>query len=390
MPSPFRFLRAGPPPPKVAFLSDALFFTRTAAVTKGATPTEAAAQLELAVEGMSPFPLAQLYYGWFWRPGAEHALVFASYRRRFTTEQTAEWEGAEVVLPAFAAVLGAEVEGATTIMLNAAEGITAVHWADSRVPDKVVFRPVAPDASEDDRAMVRDTLLREFGGSKKVIDLQSPLAPDSSASDGEIIFRGDEFEARLPASVASALDVRDKAELAALRNARRRDVMLWRVALGCAAALMLLGVGEFALSGGRAWHGVRLRLYTAQKPLVDKIAAVHELTNRIEDLATKRLLPLEMVTQVVGENNERIPADIQFTKVYADQIRGLYTLTIEGKTENAPQVNAYEATLRNLPAVQSAAATFLQVNGPRAQFSIIVTFKPGALAPTGTAVVSSK
>src|SRR5438128_8763264 len=100
----FDTLRAGPPPPKVALLPDALFFSRAVAITHGATPAEAAAQIELALEGISPFPLAQLFYGWFWVPGAEHAFVSASYRRRFTTDQAATWSDAELVLPAFAAL----------------------------------------------------------------------------------------------------------------------------------------------------------------------------------------------------------------------------------------------------------------------------------------------
>jgi hypothetical protein len=395
MPSPFRFLRAGPPPPKVALLSDALFFTRSVPVTKGATPAQAATELELALEGIAPFPLAQLYYGWFWTPGAERALVFASYRRRFTAEQTAEWDQAELVLPAFAAVLGADVEAATTIVLNAPDGMTAVHWGDANVPDRIIFRPIAPEEANGDRDRVKEQLLREIGGSRKVIELESPLAPDASGSDSEIVFRGGDFVSRLPATVVTAIDVRDKNELAALRNARRRDIMLWRVALGCVALLFLLAAGVLALCGGRGWQGVRLLQYTAQKPLVDKIESKHELTTRIEDLATKRLLPLEMVTQVVGENNERIPADIQFTRVQAviDErapARGLYTLYIDGKTENAPQVNAYEATLKNLPAVQSAEAKLTQVSGLRATFTITVTFKPGALNPTATTMASSK
>src|SRR5438874_170651 len=93
------FLRSGPPPPKVALLPDALFFTRAVAIAAGATSAEAAAQVELALEALSPFPLAQLYYGSFWVPGAEHAFVFAAYRRRFTAEQTAAWTEAEYVLP---------------------------------------------------------------------------------------------------------------------------------------------------------------------------------------------------------------------------------------------------------------------------------------------------
>jgi hypothetical protein len=390
MPSPFRFLRAGPPPPRVALLPDALFFTRSVPVTKGATSAEAAAQLELALEGIAPFPLAQLYYGWFWVPGSEHALAFAAYRRRFTAEQTEAWERAELVIPAFAAVLGAEVGKATTIVLNAEDGLTAAHWGDSVVPDRIEFRPLELEATDDERARAREELLRGMGGSRKVIELESPLPADSGASDREIVFRQGEFVSRLPASTTAGLDVRDKADLATLRNARRRDVGLWRLALGCAAVLLILGLGEVALTGGRAWLGVRERLYAAQKPRDDRIESVDNLTTRINDLATKRLLPLEMVTQVVGENNERIPSDLQFTRVHADQAGGLYTLFIDGKTENAPQVNAYEAALKNLPAVQNAVAKITQYSGSRATFAITVTFKPGALNPTGATVVSSK
>ena len=119
MSSPLSLLRAGPPPPKVALLPDSAFFTRVVGVTAGASPAEAVSQIELALEGLAPFPLSQLYYGWFWRPGTETALLFAAYRRRFTAEQVAEWEGAELVLPAFAAALGAEVEPATTLLRNA-------------------------------------------------------------------------------------------------------------------------------------------------------------------------------------------------------------------------------------------------------------------------------
>lgn len=390
MASPFRFLRAGPPPPRVALLPDALFFIRSVSVTKGATPAEAASQAELALEGVAPFPLAQLYYGSFWVQGAANALVFASYRRRFTSEQVASWEGAELVLPAFAAVLAAEVEPGATIMLDSVEGVTAVHWSDSRVPTNVVFRPVAPEAPLEERTRVRDELLREIGGSKKVIDLDSPLEADSSASDREIIFQAGDLESRLPAGTASSIDVRDKGELAALRSARQRDIILWRVALGCAAALLLLVVGEFALVGGRSWQSVRERQYKREKPLVDKIEAMADVTTRIQDLVTKRLLPLEMVTQVVGENNERIPGDLQFTRVHAEKSQGLYSLFIEGKTENQPQVNAYEATLKNLPTVQSAEARITQTRNLSATFNIQVTFKPGVLNPTSPTVVSAR
>lgn len=387
--SPLRLLRAGPPPPRVVLLPDALFFTRVVPVTPGATPAEAATQVELAIESVSPFPLAQLYYGSFWRPGQEHALVFAAYRRRFTTEQTEAWAGAELVLPTFAALLGAEVAPATTVVVYAADTVTALHWSDAGWPARMEVVPLPPEATDDDRARARDALLRGLAGSKQVVELAAPPAADSAASDHEVVFRAGGLVSRLSTSAAAAMDVRDKTELALLRSSHRRDVMLWRVALGALAALFLLGVGELALMGGQAWQQVRVRQFTAQKPLVDRISGEHRLTNRIEDFATKRLLPMEMLTQVVGENLERKPAEIQFTRISADQGVGLYTLIIEARTNNPAQVNAYEATLKNLPSVQSAEAKFGQVGGDRATFTLTVVFKPDALKPTATTVAAT-
>lgn len=389
--SPLRLLRAGPPPPRVALLPDAQFFTRLVPVTAGATPAEAAVQIELALEGVSPFPLSQLHYGWHWRPGRAQALVFAAYRRRFTLEQKEAWQGAELVLPAFAAVLGAELAPATTVLLPGADALTAVHWGDAGMPERVEAISFPPETTDEDRARQREALLRDLGGSKQVIELAAPPVADGAGGDQEVVFRAGDVESRLPAAVAAAMDVRDKAELALLRGARRRDVLLWRVALGAVAALVLLGLGELALMGGRAWEDVRRRQYAAQKPQVDRIAGVHALTNRIEDFATKRLLPLEMLTQLVGftQDLERKPGEILFTRVTADQVVGLNTLVIEARTTNPAQVNAYEAALRALPVVQSAVATFGQVGGDRATFTLTVVFKPDTLKPNATAVAAT-
>ncbi|MBI4624856.1 MAG: hypothetical protein HY736_16775 [Verrucomicrobia bacterium] len=375
--SPLGFLRAGPPPPNVALLPDALFFTRPVPIAAGATPAETAAQVELALEAVSPFPLAQLYYGWFTAPGAEHAFVFAAYRRRFTVDQTAAWGGAELVMPGFAAVLGTSVEPATTIVLAAPEGVTAVHWETPRVPSAVLCRPVEPDATDEDRARVRGELLRAIGESKTVIDVAAPLTPEPAKSDREVVFRSGDFISRLPIAAGAALDVRDKGELAAFRRARQRDVLLWRVMLGCAAALLLLAVGEFALLGGKAWQKVRVAKLNAQKPLVDKIKNSDALARRIDELATKRLLPFEMITILDGGR----PGEITFTRVVASTQTGIYMLTVDATATNAGQVSVYRSALEKLPSCEKVEIRNLQTRGDTATFTLVVTFKPEAIAP---------
>lgn len=382
--SPLSFLRAGPPPPKVALLPDALFFTRAVPISPGATAAEAAAQVELALEAAAPFPLAQLYYGWYWPPGAERAFVYAAYRRRFTTEQAAAWAEAELVLPASVALFGVPVEPATTLLLSEPEGLTAVHWEAAPVPAKVLFRPLDPEATEEDRARVRDDLLRALGGSKAVIDLVAPPQAEPARSDREVVFRAGELVSRLPAGVAAATDVRDKADLAALRAARRRDVVLWRLAVGCAAALLVLGLAELALVGGKAWQRVRVAQFSARRPAVDKIKASAELANRIDDLVNKRLLPLEMVTAIVGtDDNKRRPDEIYLTRVWTSPGDGLLTLRVEAQTTNSALIPAYESKLRALPEVEDVKVDILPGQGDR--FQLVVRFKPDQIKPTPSA-----
>jgi hypothetical protein len=384
-------LRAGPPPPKVALLPDGLFFTRALPVAAGATSAEAAVQVELALEALSPFPIAQLFYGYFWTPGAETAFAFAAYRRRFTSDQIAAWTGAELVLPAFAALLGAAVKPATTVILTSAEGLTAIHWENGSVPASVLFRPFpatvegAPEADpahiDATRAQLRDELIRAAGGSHTVIDLTAAPVADPARSDREVTFRSAELVSHVNATAIAALDVRDKGELAALRAARRRDVLLWRVALGCAAALLLLAVAEFGLIGGRAWQKVRDTQFRTQKPLVEKIMTSDALARRIDDLATKRLLPWEMMMAVIGENKAILPKEIYFGRVYTTPGAGIYSLSIDAQTTNVGTISVYSTALKARPGIENVETRGLQARGDNATFTLVITFKPDVIKP---------
>jgi hypothetical protein len=358
-----------------------MFFTRLIPVNTGPGSSDIRAQVELALESIAPFPLNQLYYGWFARPGGAEAFVFAAYRRRFTADQVAAAEGAELVIPGFAALFGAEVEPSTTVIMREDEGLTAVHWDDPTMPSKVLFRPLAPEADDEERARVRRELLTSVGGTKAVIDLDGLPIPDASKTDREIVFRSGDFVSQLPVALTSAFDVRDKGELVAMRHGHQRDLVLWRVALGCVLALFLLALGEFAILGSRAWQSVRVAKLNAQKPVVAKIMSSQELANRIEDLATKQLMPLEMLTELVGPNLERKPPEIQFTRIQTDKTR-LYSVVIDAQTTNAAQMSVYEATIKKLPSIENVEFIQQPSRNEYAIFRIVATFKPGALKPT--------
>eukprot|EP01031_Cornospumella_fuschlensis_P009763 gene9763-11979_t len=221
--SPLNVLRAGPPPPKVSLLPDAVFFTRAIPIAAETLPAEVATQVELALESLAPFPVAQLYHGYYHPPGATAALVFAAYRRRFTAEQTELWADADLVLPTFAALLGAPLAPGTTLILTHAESLTALHAAPEG-PAQIFTTPLPPaaeDAAVNEAALAaaKAELIRTVGGSTTVIDLATLPVAQAAASDGEYVFVAGEITSRIPAATATSLDVRDKADLAVRRRA---------------------------------------------------------------------------------------------------------------------------------------------------------------------------
>ncbi len=380
----FDFLRSGPPPPRVAILPDAVFFSRSLAVPADASKAEVVGQVGLALEALSPFPLAQLYYGYYRPPGADRALAFASYRRRFTAEQLAEWGGAEHVLPAFAAILGCGAEPATTVILAAPDGLTAVHWDQGPVPSVVLHVPLKPDATAEERAEARSRLIRSTGEARSVVDAPSPPIPQSGRSDREAVFEAGQLRSRLPAEVVAELDIRDKADLHAIARARRRDLILWRTALGSLAACLLFGLCELVLVGAGFWQAARVARVAAQRPTVARIMEEQDLASRIDELSTKRLLPLEMISVVSPEIAlPKSPPAIQFLRATASA-GAFNTIQIDAQTNNAGEIAAYKTAIE-----QSPGCDRVEIRDQRAQnnvvsFTLIVTFKPGAIAPASS------
>ena len=369
------FFQAGPPAPKVVLLPDAHFFVRVIPVTDAVTPDDVAAQVALALERLAPFPVEHLNHGFYWVPGAAHALAFAAYRRRFTAEQIETWTGAELVMPTFVALVGLAPEPATTVLVPGPDQLTAIHWGDSPVPTQVLVRALPPEATDEDRARARDELLRELGGSRKIVDLPTAPVAVPSSDDKEYLFQAGDTAIHLPAAQAAWLDTRPKDELALLRQNRARDVLLWRLFLGCAAALLLLFVGELALIGGRMWQKTRGAQVNAQKPGVEKAQALEILTNRIEEFSTRRLLPFEMLTLMGGKDKR---GTLSFTRTTTV---GIYGLEIEAQTPNPSDATAYEAWLKANPAF--AQVEFHPQSSPAkmAIYKIAVFFKPEAIKP---------
>lgn len=336
-----------------------------------------AAQVELALEVAAPFALEQLYHGYLPAPDGRGALVFATHRRLFPGEG---WPQAGVVLPVFAALLGAPPAGERVRLWQAPGGVVAAAW-DGRSPLPVVVLARATEAGGEaaSRQALLDDLTGRLGGRRPEIDeFAGPVTarpvPADRGWELQIAARGSNatLATTLTPEVLAAMDVRDKAVLAARRQVRRREMVLWRTLV---AGLVVLGMGASLEIGLLVTDRIQARWRAEQAGRageVSRIEIAQTLGTRIEEMTARRLRPFEMLALV----NDVRPAAVRFVRC---STAGLTTLEIEGQASDAASVGAFEGALKGRPELASTEVRDVRLREGVTTFQLVATFHPEAL-----------
>ncbi|WP_404425209.1 hypothetical protein [Nibricoccus sp. IMCC34717] len=366
-----------PPPipqsaPRVGLLPAPYFFVRVLDVDPAANEADVARQVELAVENWAPFPLAQVYFGHHWKSGARRAVIYAAYRRRFPVEVQDSWAGVEWVAPEFAPLLGFEGRPGQTVVLAGELGVAALHWSEAgQPPSHVLTRPYPEDADEALKASVVEELIRAIGGTKELSELREPPLHSGEPGASSWTFTvGDQSHTCTRAEL-DRMDIRDREDLAAIRKARVRDLTLWRLFV---VSLWIIGGGllaQAAFFGGTKWERAREQRLTRRAPEIEAINRANELATRIEELATKRLLPFEMIDAV----REGKPATVVFRSVTTQNVG---QLEINATTTQAADLPQYRAALVANPKVERAEFVDQNSRDRVTSFRLLVTFKANA------------
>ncbi|HYC70704.1 MAG TPA: hypothetical protein VEB66_05825 [Opitutaceae bacterium] len=355
------------PPGAVVLATSERFFVRSVPL---ASDSPAAAQVELALEALSPFPLAQLYHGYATDAAGGHALVFAAYRRAFSAEETAGWGAADTVVPELALWLGASAPKQPAIWMRENDGLTELAAWDGRssLPVFVQARRLEPGQEDAWLEEVRARTGLPAGAS--VRRAAGPLVIRRDQRTLVIATAAGEFESRFGLGVLDQLDVRDKSALAANRGRAARDRVLWRAFAGTLAALAACALLDGGLALGRSWLAKRRALVATQAPVAARIEAAQDLAGRLEQIATQRVMPFEMLAAV----NDRRPRTVEFTRVTTS---GLWRMDIEAQTVNAGDLRDFETQLRRLGSVARVAVRDPRMREGLTTFRLEVEFKPG-------------
>ena len=99
------------------------------------------------------------------------------------------------------------------------------------------------------------------------------------------------------------------------------------------------------------------------------------LATHINELSSKRLLPLEMISLVSGTIR---PVSIQFLRATTD---GLYTLKVDAQTTSPAEVSTFRSALSDLPACEKVEVRDQRTRDNLMTFTLVITFHPEALKP---------
>lgn len=342
-------------------------------------------QAGLALEGLAPFPPAQLYWGCCVAPDRASALVYAAHRRRFAAEETSGWERADLAVPDLLPLLGAAPAGPALRIVTGPTHLAGAAWRAGRGewPAAVHARACAAAPTDEERRQFAAELAARAGlADAPVTWLEG--RPQARREGDTLVFEQIDPAGTVLAATTTrqqdqdALDVRDRAFLGRRRIERRRGEFLWKVlrtgALAAALALVF-EIGSLTLLLLERAQQTRL---TAQASVVEKIETAHGLASRIDELTHRRLRFFEMLVAV----NEPRPASIQFTRTGTN---GRNVLEIEAQTGTADDVGAYETALRNLPALERVEIRDLRARNGVTTFGLSLAFKPDAAAGNGGA-----
>ena len=138
-----------------------------------------------------------------------------------------------------------------------------------------------------------------------------------------------------------------------------------------------LGINTLSLTEAeRREAGALMRVNHVGEVCAQALYASQALATRIEDLSTKRLLPMEMISVVAA----KIPGLIRFSRVVTDA-KNLERVTIDARTDNSGEITLFKTALEALPEVAHAEISSQRnaPGSPTTTFTLTTTFKVGAV-----------
>lgn len=292
---------------------------------------------ELSLEGVAPFPIEQLYWGFLYSESDASILLYAAYKERVKSLVHKDLESYTWVLPDFALTSGAYFPEATTLLLESEGGSSQISLGTGGgLPDEVLScapnRELPPPAKE-------SKSFRIHLESATVNDQGLPTFNFVSAERIEQDTAGNWQKLSPNQNELWRSDIRDADFKKGERNTRKLSSWVARATLYAALFAILLIILEGALYLGTFWLESQSAKIAEQAPEVRRVEDKQSLMNKLDQVAQNGLRPVAILNAL----NKTRPKGIYFTSTVTE---GQNRIIIDGIANTINELNAYMEALR--------------------------------------------
>jgi len=295
---------------KICLIPSKYFFIDCIEVAEEITESEKSDFLILQIEGLSPFPIDQILWGYFALENTDHYLVYAALKDRLTAEDYDLLANFTWVIPSFVPKLLLE--------------------RPTQEPSSVIQSlSMAEDSHPYEMRLTKD---RALVVSKNQIKTES---------DAEAIPESE--RATLTSDQLWSADIRPIDFKSKEQKNRSRLGLINRALKYSLIFFCLLLISEVSLLIANTWLTSYASKIELQSPIVRVIEDQHSLINKLEQISQNELRPvalLEKANQVRSQTNSNIIYD-------AVEINGANAVTIKGTAGSVNQFNSYVTQLTN-------------------------------------------
>jgi len=359
-----------------------IFFCRRLEIPADVEDSERESYLQLQLEGMSPFPLEHLQFGFYVDSAKRYAFIYSGYRRSFDNAEMSEWSKQEVVIPEFSVgVLAGKGEEGSPLLLVSDSSISYFEFDDlSEIPcyfesfprnsgEDGAVRPASEDledVTERLKSRIGEECLRIWNAITKITIEQKKFELQAMEA-GKLI------TVQVEREVLWDMDLRDPESVEQAKQEEQRNVLIWRVVLGVAAALALLLFGELLWFGERAYLNLRQDWNAEQSPIVERIISQQTTINELLSFQDSDLVPFDMLVAI----QPFLTDAVWFTKV---ETNGTNSLKVFANATSNGQVNQFKARLERFVKIDTVELENIQSRPGGATFTAFLNFKTGSFS----------
>ncbi|MBC2592722.1 hypothetical protein H5P28_00460 [Ruficoccus amylovorans] len=374
---------AAVPPRTVTFVSGHLFFTRTLALPEGMRPADIESFAELTLEGMSPFSLEHLAWGYVTDPSSRWLLIMAACRPRLSAQELDGWGQALFVLPGFYPLLaGLQTSGSTRAIFQG-ECLTLANYEEGcPLPVSFTHRVIETEGDVEAEAFavyaaMRPTEAAECGlpvlregreekdGGVVFEHVLVREADTASANNEDVDTSGSEgaeapAEEVLPVRIENVdtlwpADLRDPTFKTSEQGARRLSGTLWKSMLIAGVVALVLILGGFTWGVLSVMQSSRLARIERQTPEIMALELKEQNLNDLKQFVGSPFRPFD----ILGDLNNVKRHGMGANGIYFDSVAlsNDNEVTVRGKASNIVEVNRYADALKK-------SGLFEEINAP--------------------------